>query len=185
MRLSGSWFALLAGVCLLHAWACGQEPPRRDDDAVGSAVGRLMAFDKDGDGKLTPSELTDERLAPLAERADANNDSVFTRDELAAQLAKEGSRRPRGRGFGAPPNAGPGGPPPIGRILPEFLIDALELSEAQRAKLTALQAEVDERLKGILSERQREMLEQLRRGGPPGGPPGREAPRRRRADDVQ
>ena len=58
---------LLAGGCLIAAsFALAQNPATAD-----GLVARMMAFDKDGDGKLTKSEVTDERLHRLFDRADA------------------------------------------------------------------------------------------------------------------
>ena len=83
----------------------------------------MMAFDKNGDGKLTKSEVTDERLHRLFDRADADKDGSVTKAELTALEAKEsGSFRGGPGGFGPP--GGPGGPmmapPRPGEILPRF-----------------------------------------------------------------
>src|SRR5262249_37921466 len=51
-------------------------------------VARLMAFDKNGDGKLTKEEITDRRLLRLFEQADANKDGTVTKEELTALAAK-------------------------------------------------------------------------------------------------
>ena len=67
-----------------------------DDDLID----RLMAFDKNGDGKITKDELP-ERMHALFEQGDANRDGVLDREEIK-RLAERG---PPGRG-------GPNGPPP-------------------------------------------------------------------------
>jgi hypothetical protein len=169
----------------------GKDPlaPGRD---TKSFVDRMMAFDKNKDGKLTRDEITDERLLRLFDRADTNKDGVVTREELEALAAKEmqgaGRSGPGGPGgpggrFGGPdgPGGGPGGfggPPPIGQVLPPFLRDALEVSDAQRKQLDDLQKEVDSKLAKILTEEQRKRLQELRDRGPggPGGPVGRFGP---------
>src|SRR5438105_1729368 len=46
---------------------------------VEIAVGRMMAFDKNNDGKLTRDEITDSRLLTLFDRADSNRDGIVTR----------------------------------------------------------------------------------------------------------
>ena len=46
----------------------------------------MMAFDKNGDGKLDKDELP-ERMAGMLERGDLDKDGFLTREELA-QLAK-------------------------------------------------------------------------------------------------
>jgi len=82
-----------------------------------------MAFDADNDGKLSKDEITDTRLTPLLQRADANNDGIVTKEELKAQLEKEAAVAQRSeRGPGGPGGGGPGGfagrdgnpPPPPG-----------------------------------------------------------------------
>ncbi|MCA9126045.1 MAG: YHYH protein [Planctomycetales bacterium] len=96
----------------------------------------------------------------------------FSRGEFSQRAP--GQRGPRG----APGMGGFDRPPRPGQILPPFLIDALNLSQDQRAKLDELQATVDQELKSILTEEQLEQLESPRSGPaggqqpPPGGPPG-------------
>ena len=87
---------------------------------------RMMAFDKDGDGKLSKSEVTDERLHRLFDRANADKDGTVTRVELTALAAKDAASFGRPGGFGPPGGpGGPGGPmmgpPRPGEILPAFL----------------------------------------------------------------
>ena len=109
---------------------------------VQSAIDKMMAFDVNKTGKLTKKDITDQRLIPLFERADANHDGEVTKEELTALFTKEaaaintrggsgpgGPGGPGGRGPGGPggpgsrgpggPNdrggpapGGPGGPPP-------------------------------------------------------------------------
>jgi Ca2+-binding EF-hand superfamily protein len=62
----------------------------------------LMAFDRNGDGKLDRAELPD-RFQGLFDRADANKDGTLTRDELqqsANASVQEGAGRGRGEGEG-------------------------------------------------------------------------------------
>jgi Ca2+-binding EF-hand superfamily protein len=61
-------------------------------------VNRLMASDKNGDGKLTTEELP-ERMQSLMARGDANKDGALTKEELTALMSREGGAGPgRGRG---------------------------------------------------------------------------------------
>jgi len=158
----------------------GKDRPTAGGDTKGF-VDRMMAFDKNKDGKLTRDEITDERLLRLFDRADSNKDGVVTKEELEALAAKEmqgGGRGPGGR-FGGPggPGGGPagpgpfGGPPPVGQVLPPFLRDELELTDAQKMKLDDLQKEVDHKLAKILTDDQKKKLQELRERGPfgPGG----------------
>jgi hypothetical protein len=204
---------LLSAVVLGLAGFAGAQPPGggrkdgpgKDRPAAGgdtkSFVDRMMAFDKNKDGKLTRDEITDKRLLRLFDRADTNKDGVVTREELEALAAKEmqdgGGRVPGGPGgpggrFGGPggPGGGPGGPggrfggpgspggfggPPVGQVLPPFVRDTLEISDAQRKQLDDLQKEVDDKLAKILTDEQQKKLREIRERGPfgPGGPFGR------------
>src|SRR5262249_32834728 len=105
---------LFAGSLLIAATSTAQQPagsgkqPSKSGDAE-RFVARMMAFDKNKDGKLTKDEITDARLLDLFDRADANKDGVVTKEELLALFEKEA---PRGGGFGpgGPGGFGPGGP---------------------------------------------------------------------------
>jgi hypothetical protein len=193
---------VLTLVGLLPAAAAAQQPKKADAALVDSIVNRMMAFDKNKDGKLTRDEITDPRLLRLFDRADTNKDGVVTREELAAlatQLAAEqgqggkGKRGPDddsgGPGFGPPgdgpkgfgPGRGPGkkgpggfGQPRPGQVLPPFLQEELKLTDAQKRKIEALQKEVDTKLEQILTDIQNKQLQDMRERRPrgPGGPGG-------------
>ncbi|MDR3622154.1 MAG: EF-hand domain-containing protein [Paludisphaera borealis] len=144
-------------------------------------VKRMMAFDKDGDGKLTRAEIADKRLERLFDRADADKNGQVTKDELTALASKEHSDEPDFGGPGGPPG-GPGGPPPgfmmggvprPGEILPQMLRRDLKLSPEQTRELENLQKEVDQSLAKILTDAQKQQLKELSSRGPRGfGPPG-------------
>jgi hypothetical protein len=84
--------------------------------------------------------------------------------------APPGDSDDRGR-FG-PPGGGRGRPPRPGEVLPGFLQDELQLTARQRAQLEQLQQDVDSRLAKILTDEQRERLNELSQRGPGGPPPG-------------
>jgi hypothetical protein len=90
---------------------------KQKDYSNSSIVVRMMAFDKNKDGKLTKDEVTDERLHRLFDRADANKDGVVTKEELMALAAQMEAEIGQGGGRGGPggPGGGPGGPGGPGR----------------------------------------------------------------------
>jgi EF hand len=154
---------------------------------IDDLVSRMMAFDENKDGKLTKSEVTDQRLVGLFDRADADKDGTVTKAELTALAEKEyvsggGPGGPGGPGFGGPGGpgfGGPGGPPSRpGEVLSAMVQQRLGLSTEQKDQITALQAEVDAKLAKILNEEQKSQLKQMRERGPggPGGGPRRGGP---------
>jgi Spy/CpxP family protein refolding chaperone len=180
----------------------GAQPPRgkeRPKDGGSSLVDRMMAFDKNKDGKLTKDEVTDERLQRLFDMADADKDGAVTKEELAA-LAKKldadggfggkgkggfgGKGGPGGKG-GFEGKRGFGGPPQPGQILPPPLLERMNLTAEQKKQFDALQKEVDDKLAKILTAEQKKRLEEMRQGLPgrgpggrgPAGPPPKEDPR--------
>jgi len=166
----------------------------RDGDREGF-VERMMRLDRNSDGKIEKSELSDERINRLFARADADKDDVVTADELKALESAEREAFGRRGGPGGPPRdgfgppRGEGGPGPregfrppggmmpsrFGQILPPPVQQMLDLSAEQREQLADLQKDVDARLEKILNERQRDRLREVRERGPgrfgPGGPP--------------
>jgi Spy/CpxP family protein refolding chaperone len=63
-------------------------------------------------------------------------------------------------GFGGRRGGGPLGPPPIGKVVPPFVPDALQLSAEQRTKLDELQKSVDDQIAKVLTEDQRKQLQE-------------------------
>jgi hypothetical protein len=101
--------------------------------SVDQIVERLMAFDKDQDGKLANSELP-ERMQNLIAQGDGNKDGTLSKDEvkaLATKLQREGfavgfgGRGSRGDGF----RGGRGG---FGRSGLERAVDDLKLSDKKK-----------------------------------------------------
>src|SRR5262245_25689339 len=92
----------------------GDDPGKdRKDYSNSSIVTRMMAFDKNKDGKLTRDEITDPRLLRLFEQADTNKDGVVTKEALMALAAKMEAEVAQGGGRGGPGGPGgfgPGGP---------------------------------------------------------------------------
>jgi hypothetical protein len=172
------------------------------DYSASPIVTKMMAMDKNKDGKLTRDEITDERLMRLFDESDTNKDGVVTREELIslaakleAEVAAGGGRGGPGGGGpggfdGGPPDGGPGGPgrgapggrggfgppPQPGQVLPGRLQDELNLTDDQRMQVGELQKEVDARLAKILTPEQMRQMKQMRGRGPArgrnGGPGG-------------
>jgi hypothetical protein len=187
----------------LAASACVAGSTLKKQDDGQDLVTRMMAFDKDGDGKLKKSEISDRRLKRLFDRADEDDDGEVTKGELTALAEKEHSDEPD-FDAGSPPGdpggpGGLGGPPPgfmmggvpkPGEVLPQMLRRELKLSEQQVQELSKLQKEVDQSLDKILTADQKKTLKELASRGPrgfggrrgpgglrgPGGPPPGENP---------
>lgn len=74
----------------------GGGPGETQAPSADELVKTLMAFDKDGDGKLSKAELP-ERMQGLFDRADADKDGFLTAEELkkpaSAPRAEQGGRR--------------------------------------------------------------------------------------------
>lgn len=115
----------------------GATPAMSADDLADT----LMAFDRNGDGKLTRAEIP-ERFQGLFDRADTNKDGVLTKEELkqsatasVAEAAKGGERGGRGGEMGRR-----GGPmDPLMQALDkdgDGALSAAELADAPKALLS-------------------------------------------------
>lgn len=150
---------------LLAAWsasgtAAAQGPSGSDADEF---VTRMLAFDKNHDGRVTRKEVTDPRLHRLFDRADANHDGLVTELELRNFYRTESSAFVQRHGLHGEPDEV--GAPPISTVIPKDVQQHLDLSVAQRDKLAALQSEVDRRLKSMLTEKQQDRLKSFRGPG--------------------
>jgi hypothetical protein len=107
----------------------------------------------------------------MLKQADVNGNGAVTREELMAAMHKQagGPQGGGGPGGGGQGGGGHGGPPRPGEILPSFVQDQLQLTDAQRQQLATLQAQVDAQLAQILTAQQ---VQQLAAGPPVGGPGG-------------
>ena len=183
--------AVLAA-CAMFSGLAGAQPSDRPakDDPGASVVARMMAFDKNQDGKLTKDEVVDSRLHRLFDRADANADGVVTREELVALAEKLEAEAPQGggprgpggpggpdggprRGPGQGARQGPGGGDNAGfHLIPRFVESDLDLSEDQQQQIAQLEKETKTKLERILKPEQMKALEQARPGMRQGGPGG-------------
>lgn len=169
----------------------GQSNRQRPQEDVSSVVQRVMQLDQNQDGLLSADEVTDQRLQGMMTEADTDGDKTLTQAELTSffqqRLRQRGNRDGaggpgagegrRGGARGDGPGAGPGGPgmgrrggrmgmPRPGQVLPDFVVQQLQLDDGQKAELEKLQEMVDARLRSILTEEQWEQLQ----SPPPGGP---------------
>jgi hypothetical protein len=160
------------------------------DEVTDARLLRLFdQADANKDGVVTKEELT-----ALAAKLDADAPRGNTRrgpggpdDRGPGGPDDDGPGGPDDRGPGGPggPGAngpggqrpGPGGPrgfggpPRPGQILPPFLRDRLNLTSEQAKQIDDLQKDVDAKLAKILSDEQKQQLQEMRGPGPrgPGG----------------
>jgi hypothetical protein len=150
-------------------------PPGQHGNGGGpeGMLQQIMSLDANGDGALTPAEVTDPRLQQMLKQADVNGNGAVTREELMAAMHNQGGgpQGGGGPGGGGQGGGGHGGPARPGEILPGFVQDQLQLTDAQRQQLATLQAQVDAQLAQILTAQQ---VQQLAAGPPMGGPGGRQ-----------
>src|SRR5579883_983415 len=101
-----------------------------------------------------------------------------------AQPPDGGRPGKRDRGDGKGPPGGPGGGPPrfeLGKVLPPFVREELDLTPDQEEQIAALEKEVKAKLEKILTAEQRRKIRSIRPpmppgadgDGPPDGPPDR------------
>jgi hypothetical protein len=136
MRSIKLWLApaLLAALVLLGAAVAQPPDPKKGPPrglvqpariSVDDVVERIMAYDKNKDGKVTKDELP-ERMHGLIARGDTNKDGALDRDEIKKLASTPGGFGPGGFGPGGfgpggfgpggfgPGGFGPGGPRPVG-----------------------------------------------------------------------
>jgi hypothetical protein len=152
---------------------------------VDQIVDRIMAFDKNEDGKVTQDELP-ERMQHLIAMGDTNKDGALDKDEvrklattLESIVGLAGPAGPRGGGPGKfAPGFGPGGGP-VQLALDELNLSgmakekAAEVAKAHQERVRKLQqlirADLMLRMKEVLSEKDFQSFKTAMEGQ--GGPP--------------
>lgn len=157
-------------------WRRGRGGPGRPGQPGrgGISVERLMAFDEDGDDKVTKEELP-EPMQRMFERGDADGDGAIDRDE-AEKLVEAIERFRRNRPEGGP--GGPGGPGGAGFVERIMNLDRdgdgkvaqEEMPDWMRERiLRRADANEDGAIDKQEAEKMAEQFERRRAGGPTPG----------------
>jgi hypothetical protein len=139
---------------------------------VDDIVERIMAFDKNKDGKVTRDELP-ERMQFLIELGDTNKDGALDRDELKKLVTTRATAPGRfgGGGFGRVPfdivgfrtgfGPGPLGPGPgLGPI--EGVVDDLKLSGKKKDQAMAAVKAHQEIVRKLMEQARAELLQKMK-----------------------
>src|SRR5262245_2728300 len=167
-------FALLATFVLAGAAVAQPPEPRVGPPPLPGELGRLgaddvveriMAFDKNKDGKVTKDELP-ERMHDLIARGDTNKDGALDRDEIR-KLATT-SEGLVGRGFGAPirtvggPGPGVRGPGPGGIDGVEGVVDDLKLAGQKKEQAMAAVKAHQENVRKLMDQAREDLLRKMK-----------------------
>jgi hypothetical protein len=178
-RISERWLAsaLLAGLVLAAASTAQspEESPKGTARAapirVDDIVERIMAFDKNKDGKVTKDELP-ERMHHLIELGDTNTDGALDQVEIR-KLAIKLAATPEGFGGRQAPVltvSGPGAPGGVGiggafRFAPdaiEGVVDDLKLPATKRDQAMAAVKVHQENVRKLMDQARAELLEKMK-----------------------
>ncbi len=132
-------------------------------------VKTIMAFDKNGDGKISKEELP-ERMQGMFDRADTDKDGFLSKDEITKLAAARAGNGPQGGPDGEREGRGPGGPG--GR--PDAVFAALDTNndgvisaDEIKASVVSL-AKLDKNGDGKITEDEVRPQMPMGRGGPRG-----------------
>jgi hypothetical protein len=183
-RIIERWLAsaLFAGLILAGA-STAQPPGLREGPPKGTAqaapisvddiIERIMAFDRNKDGKVTRDELP-ERMHHLIELGDTNKDGALDRDEIR-KLATRLAATPGGFGRGpvrvkTGPGPGPGAPGGFGvggalRFGPdpvEGVVEDLKLSGEKKEQAMAAVKAHQENVRKLMDQARAELLGKMK-----------------------
>ena len=152
----------LTAALLLTGAAVAQAPDQKADSArhlsrqprlpgglgVDDVVARLMAFDKNKDGKITKDELP-ERMQFLIDLGDTNKDGALDRDEIKKlATSRATSRRRVGPDFA-----------PLGI---ERIVDDLKLSGNKKDRAMAAVKAHEEKVRKLMEQARAELLQKMK-----------------------
>jgi hypothetical protein len=188
MRKTRVWlpFALLTAIFLVTGvLAQGpiqkQGPPGPDQlpppISVDDIVERIMALDKNKDGKITRDELP-ERMQFLIELGDTNKDGALDREEIRNLVIKQaaggfggggfrggpgpGGGFAKGGGFGVTGSFGRGPGPGFGPGALEGVVDDLKLSGKKKDQAMATVKEHQENVRKLMEQARTELLGKMK-----------------------
>jgi hypothetical protein len=151
---------------------------------VDAIVERIMAFDKNKDGKVTKDELP-ERMQFLIALGDTNKDGALDKDEVkklvTTRATTPGGLRAGGFGIGGVTRVGPGGPGPVTaaaaprqfgvrgdlRFGPgpggvEGVVDDLKLSAKKKDQALAAVKAHEENVRKLMDQARAELLQKMK-----------------------
>jgi hypothetical protein len=128
---------------------------------VDDIVERILAFDKNKDGKVTRDELP-ERGYHLITRGDTNKDGALDRDEIRKLATTPGGFGPRGE-FGIRiAGPGPGGIPGPGLAGIEGVVDDLKLSGKKKDQAMAAVKAHQENVRKLMDQARADLLQKMK-----------------------
>jgi hypothetical protein len=167
---------VLAGAAVAQAPDPRQEPPRKIVRPAGISVDdmveRIMAFDKNKDGKVTKDELP-ERMQFLIKLGDTNKDGALDKDEIRKLVAALATT-PTGFGNGGfRPDFGPGpgaaGGIRVGGALPpgpdsiEGIVEDLKLPDKKKGRALAAVKAHEEHVAKLMEQARAELLQKMKK----------------------
>jgi hypothetical protein len=192
MRSSELWLAPALTAALVLVGAAGAQPPGQPKGpprravqparvGVDDVVARVLAFDKNKDGKVAPDELP-ERMHDLIARGDADKDGVLDKDEVTKLASTPAGPGPdsvgfgRGGGFGIV-GPGPGAPGGQFRTGPgpgaaggqarfgpglEGVVDDLKLTGTKKEQAEAVIKAHEENVRRLMDQARTDLLRKMK-----------------------